>query len=599
MFKYNIRLFLVVSFCLFSSISFSEITDAQQGLLDKLPPDQRDSIREKMEEADNIQSGIEETFKQSSTLIQRPELKTLDQLEPCEECIYGYEFFIYSPSTFAPSNNIPISSTYVLGPGDKLGISYFGRNKEQYEGYISREGILTLPLLAPVNLLGMNYNDAVVLIKRRVETELLGTNVSVTLKDLRSNSIYLLGQAYKPGNYTMSGLSTVTNALFVSGGVNKLGSLRNIEIRRGGEVIKVYDFYEFLLEGKTDSDIRLQDGDIVFIPYIQKKVKVGGAFKGPHLYEVKDGETIRDIIDLAGGVKSEVSSNEKLEFTSFNIDTNKRFISYLSQNSDDLDKQLNDGDAINISKSISLKTGTIKITGEVHKSGEYTILEGDRILDVIERAGGYSDDSFPEGAIFLRKDVAILEKEGFERAAKSLEDYVVNLVSKGSKDITTEAVLMPITRLVDRLREEVPMGRQVVDVNYLQLKTDPLLNFRIQDGDSLYIPKRPESISIVGEVFNPSIQRYTSSLTINEYINLAGGLKDVADTDKIFIVQPNGETLLQNRRLFSKYSLLIPGSTIVVTRESYSGIELASVLSPILASFATSAAAIAILGRTD
>ena len=313
MFKNNIRILLVFSFCLFSSISFSEISESQKKMLESLPADQRDSIINKMNEADAINSDIDEAFEEGNTLIERPGLKAQDQLELCEECVYGYDFFRYSPSTFASSNNIPISSTYVLGPGDKIEVSYFGSREGQYEGYISREGILTLPFLTPINLLGVTYKDAVSLIERRVKTELIGTNVSITLKDLRSISIYLLGQAYKPGSYTISGLSTVTNALFASGGVNKLGSLRNMEIRRDGKVIKVYDFYEFLLKGNTNSDVRLQDGDIIFIPYIQKKVRVGSGFKGPHLYELKDEETIRDLMDMAGGISYGVSSAAKLE----------------------------------------------------------------------------------------------------------------------------------------------------------------------------------------------------------------------------------------------------------------------------------------------
>ena len=184
------------------------------------------------------------------------------------------------------------------------------------------------------------------------------------------------------------------------------------------------------MQGQTKSDIRLQDGDVIFIPYIEKKVRVGSGFKGPHLYEVKDGETIRDVVGMAGGISSGVGLNEKLEYNTFNAVADNRDISYFSQNSNDLDRKLSNGDIINISKSISMKAGSIEITGEVNKPGEYSILKGDTILDVINRAGGYTDESFSEGAIFLRKEAAELEKKSFERAAESLEDYMVSLVSK-------------------------------------------------------------------------------------------------------------------------------------------------------------------------
>ena len=596
----HIRIFTVVSFCLFSNIIISEISDSQKQVLESLPPDQRDSIMQKMNKADGIQKEINDTFEQNNTVIERPQ-ENQDDLEECDECVYGYDFFKYSPTTFAPSNNIPISSSYVLGPGDKIEISYFGSYKEQSEGYISREGILNLPLLPPVNLMGMTYSEAVTLIEGKVKTELLGTNVSITLKDLRSISIYLLGQAYKPGNYTVSGLSTVTNALFVSGGVNKVGSLRNIEIKRDGKVFKVYDFYNFLLKGEIDSDARLQDGDIIFIPYIQKKVRVGNGFKGPHLYEIKEEETISDLIYMAGGFSSGVSTDTELEFSSFNKDNNKRLISYLSQNSIDLNKKLNDGDVLNISKSLFLESDTIEVKGEVNRPGEYSILKGDTILDIINRAGGYADDSFPEGAIFLRDSVAKLEKEGFERSAKELEGMMLNQLTKTTGgDKSQQSSMLPISRMIEKLRKEIPLGRQVVDVDYLKLKTDPFLNFRVQEGDFLFIPKRPEAVSVIGEVLNPSVQRYSPNLSMEEYINLAGGLRDQADKNKIYVVLPNGEAIIKNRNFLSRNSsLLLPGSTIVVLRENYSGLELASVLAPFAVSLATSAAAIAVLDNKN
>jgi len=597
----RIRVFSSLILYLFSSIIFSEISESQKILLEDLPPDQRDSLIEKINKTQEIQSSIDETFEQQNTLIKRPELKNQNTIEKCEECIYGYNFFQYSPSTFSPSSNMPISSSYVLGPGDKLEISYFGNYKEKSTGFISKEGVLILPLLGPVNLLGMTFSDAVKLIKEKIRSELVGADVSINLTDLRSISIYLLGQAYKPGNYTLSGLTTLTNALFVSGGVNKSGSLRNIEVRRGGKVITVYDFYEFLLKGKADSDIRLRDGDVIFIPFIQSRVKVGNGFKGPNLYEVKKGETIRDIIELAGGFSSGVDAKTKLEY-SFNDNlTNKRLLSYLSQNSKDLDKTLNDGDIINIAKNLSLlAAGSIELAGQVNKPGEYSVLKGDTILDIIDRAGGYTDESFPEGAIFTRKDVAKLQKIAYKRSADLLEDYLVTLIAKGrnSENSLTETGVRPITELITRLKNEEPLGRQVVEIDYLKLKTDPMTNFRVQEGDFLYIPKRPESIVVIGEVLNPSTQRYVSNSSIKDYLDLSGGLKDGADKDTIYMVLPNGKAKLYSRSLFSKdSSLVLPGSIIVVSREVRSGVELAAVVAPILATFATSTAALAVLSQ--
>ena len=150
---------------------------------------------------------------------------------------------------------------------------------------------------------------------------------------LRSITVYILGESYKPGAYVLSAMSNVSNALFVSGGVTKKGSLRNIEIRRNGEIVGVYDFYDFLLKGNTSSGVKLEDGDAIFIPFIQNKVKLGGAFKRPGYYEIVEGESLQEAISFAGGYKSEVVDSSIIEISSIDQSIGKRrsFIHYASK----------------------------------------------------------------------------------------------------------------------------------------------------------------------------------------------------------------------------------------------------------------------------
>ena len=172
---------------------------------------------------------------------------------------------------------------------------------------------------------------------------------------------------------------------------------------------------------------------------------------------------------------------------------------------------------------------------------------------------------------------------------------MISVVSNFDGEQITEFSLAPIGRLVNRLREEEPMGRFVVDVDYLSLKTDPLKNFRVRGGDSLYIPKRPNTVSIVGEVYNTSSQSYNPEYGARDYINLAGGFKDVSDDGRVFIIGPNGKSSLVKRSFFSANNVILPGSTIVVPRNPrpLDGVALAELITPILADLATSAAAIA------
>ncbi len=211
----------------------------------------------------------------------------------------------------------PLILLMFLGPGDKLLVSYYGGNEKKYEVDVNREGKIVLPLIGPVSITGMTYGEAKAFLKEKVRSELIGTDINISIREVRSMGVYVLGEAYKPGKYVMSGLSTVSNALFVSGGVNEQGSLRNIQIKRNDKVIANYDFYDFLLKGSLKSDITLQDGDIIFIPFIENSVTLGGAFKRPHRYEFKSGETLKDaIIQLAGGFNTEVMDVSRIELSS-------------------------------------------------------------------------------------------------------------------------------------------------------------------------------------------------------------------------------------------------------------------------------------------
>jgi len=260
-----IACFSFVGILLFSNFIHAEVSAAQQEMLKKLPADQRESILQKIEKSNDLQSEIEEVFEKEKTLIEKPEKERRDPKEPiCKDCIYGYDFFKYSPSTFIQTSSSPVPSDYVLGPGDKLTINYYGSQILTQENYIDRNGDVFLPLIGPTNLAGMTFREASDFLKNKVQATLIGTDISISLSELRSISVYILGEAYKPGLYSMSALSSISNALFVSGGVNEQGSLRNIEIKRDNSIVGIYDFYDFLLKGKIDKEIKLRDGDIIF-----------------------------------------------------------------------------------------------------------------------------------------------------------------------------------------------------------------------------------------------------------------------------------------------------------------------------------------------
>lgn len=230
---------------------------------------------------------------------------TLLRLQPFDEGAlkpFGYDLFEGVPSTFAPVSDIQVPIDYVVGPGDTLKVQLYGNEPANYTLTVSRDGYVNFPKLGPVLVGGMSFDAARAAIEHRVGHELIGTRANVTMGDLRSIRVFVLGEAQKPGSYTVSGLSTMTNALFVSGGVKKIGSLRNIELKRNGRLVTVLDLYDLLLHGDTSGDRQLMPGDVIFVPPIGATASVYGAVRRPAIYELRGETNTEQVVEIAGGL---------------------------------------------------------------------------------------------------------------------------------------------------------------------------------------------------------------------------------------------------------------------------------------------------------
>ena len=569
---------------------FSDITAAQEELLLQLPPDQRASVEAKMGKSNEMEEELDAIFNQDSFLVERPD-EDEEDIKKCEECIFGYDIFKYSPSTFAPANIVPVSSTYALGPGDILTVNLYGTQKASKTSSISRDGTFDLPVMGSIGLTGLTFTEAQKVIKEKAQIELIGTEVSISLNELRSITVYVLGEAYKPGAYTLRALSTVTNTLFLSGGVNKQGSLRNIQIKRGGKLVKTYDLYDLLIKGDTGTDFRLEDGDTLFIPFIENSVRLGGSFKRPHLYELLEGETLKDVVGLAGGFKNEVSLTPTIEYSTINRLTNQRDVSSVIYGKNTFKKLILNGDTLNVSENSGLEPLYVELTGEFKNPGVYSFKQGEKILDIVLRAGGYTKSAFTEGGMLLRKEVAKQEKEAYERSANNLEDLLVDIVQDSTAEVT-EYSLAPISRLVEKLRSTEPLGRVITSFDTLELRTDPYSNLELKKGDKIHIPKRPNSVSVIGEVLQSTSMQYHPKYGLNDYLNFAGGLNSKADDGQVYVLSPNGQAKLYKRRFLQQSFDIVPGSTIFVPRELRDGLALSRIVTPVFADLALAAAAL-------
>ena len=441
----------------------------------------------------------------------------------------------------------------------------------------------------------MNLNQAIDLINNKVSSKLIGTEAYVTLGRLRTITVYVLGEAYQPGSYKISSFSTLTNLLFVSGGVSEIGSIRNIQVKRDGRTISSFDLYDVLLLGDTSKDVLLQQGDTIFIPLIQRTAAVYGSFRRPHLFELKEGDTIGNLISYAGGLKNQVRIDGKLELTRFAKDSIK--VRQLDiKDTSWLSTVVRDGDTLSAQADSALSHGIVELTGEVKYPGFYQIKRKEKLSSVIGRAGGYSDSAYPYGAVFTRTTVADQQRLSYERSADYLEQSIADAVTGGGIENLSVQSFAPISTLITRLRQLQPSGRQVIVADQLKIKADPALDFSLQHGDTLHIPIRPNEITVVGEVINPSSLTFRPGKSVSDYIENAGGFKRTADTKNVFIILPNGVSQSYNdKKFWGDEIYAIPGTTIVIPRSTVNWLVWTKTITPILGDSATAIATVVAL----
>ena len=298
-----------------------------------------------------------------------------DELKP-----FGYHLFRDAPSTFAPVGDMPVPTNYVLGPGDTLKIQLYGKQNQSAELLVDRSGQIQFPEVGPVSVAGLTFDDARQKLHDMVERRFIGVSVSVSLGELRSMQVLVLGDARHPGAYTVSSLSSMVHALFAAGGIAETGSLRRIELRRGGELVSEMDFYDLLLSGNTTSDQRLQPGDVIFIPSVGEQVAVSGQVRRPALYELKGGETLQTVLNMAGGIAADAFAPQA-QLTRVEEGAAR------SRQTVDLRRQrqlaLRHGDKIEVGVIGDLADGFISIQGAVNRPGQYGFQSGQRVSDLL------------------------------------------------------------------------------------------------------------------------------------------------------------------------------------------------------------------------
>src|SRR6266480_1355201 len=295
---------------------------------------------------------------------------------------FGYELFERQISTFAPATNVPVPADYIVGPGDELDVQLYGNKNANLRLIVGRNGIVNFPQLGPISVGGQTFKSMKADLETRVERQMIGVRASVSMGETRSIRVFVLGDAKRAGSYTISGLGTISSALFAAGGVQPIGSLRNIQLKRRGELVRRLDLYDMLIRGDTTDDAKLLPGDVIFIPPIGPTVTVDGEVHRPAIYEVRNEGSVADVVQLAGGLTPEADT-AKVALTRIDADLHRVVLEVDLSGAAGTSETVRNGDALQVSRLRPTLDGGVLVQGYVYTTGAFAYHQGMRLTDVI------------------------------------------------------------------------------------------------------------------------------------------------------------------------------------------------------------------------
>ena len=569
----------ILSITFLFSISIGALAqELNEDFLKTLPKGMQDDVLNRVKEQDKKENPAYRSLN-SQTEIEKRDLKILKErlekdldflekkLEDDKKLsekieslpIYGSDFFRTYQSTYMPINEPNLSPNYILDSGDVLSIQLIG-SKDFIENIaINRDGSISFPEIGRIKLAGLSLDEASNLIKSKVKESFIGTEAFVSLDTIRDINVLVSGNAFNPGIYTISGNSNMLHALAVAGGINETGSYREINLIRDKKVIETLDMYDVLVTGLYNSRASLRNGDVIFVSSVKKIVSIDGAVKVPAKYELEDDQSLYEVIDYARGITVDAD----LENVYLNRILDGRLESLPIRNIKQFqDINSKDGDAIFIRK---YAFRSVVIDGAVLKPGNYVMAEGESINDLLEKAGGYTENAYPFGAIYQNESAFEINKMAKE---KLYGEFIDNIITVSQKTPESEIDLQSLVQLTESLYNSDPNGRVVVDL----LSESFISSMSVRDGDKLTIPEKPDHVYIYGEVSYEGALKYEKLKSLEHYIEKSGGLKENADNNGIYVLHPNGNTqrTSMKRNLFQNSPddelILYPGSIIFVPR---------------------------------
>ena len=576
------KIFLLAFLIASTAINSQELDESY---LESLPDNIRDDVIDKIEAKDDLDEPV---YRRASTFI--------DKKKEIDDELFGSNFFDIMQTSFMPINEPNLDSSYILDFGDVLEIQLIGQ-KDIVDNYsINRDGSINLPDIGRLNLSGLSLNDASKLIKAKINTTYIGTEAYVSLKNIRDVNVLVVGNAYNPGIYTLNGNSNMLHALSIAGGINNIGSYRNINLIRSGKVIETLDIYELLVFGKYNFSSGLRSGDSIVVGPRGKTILLEKGVIKPGLFEIKSNETFKDIVKFANGLDT-------------NINLENIFVQRVSGGDSQIinlkidelyDFQFMHDDTVYIQ---TYEVNTVSIMGSVKNPGTYKFKKGTTLSEAIKAAGGYQRFAYQFGGYLENQQALEINEISKDRLYnKFLTNLIMNSqIASSNEESGTMQILF-------ELKNSYSTGRVIAEFDLDIISNDPSKDTILEDQDRIYIPQVTQQVYIHGEISNSGAIRYSPGKDIDYYVNMSGGVLETADLKNIFIVHPNGETkILANKSRLSfviednTKEMIYPGSIIYIPQKTNyaSSLQVASIWAPIISSIALSLTSLSVLNNNN
>jgi len=530
------------------SLSLSYAEEFDKNFIESLPEETREKLLKENLEKEKLRD-IE--YRKPSSSLRKPDT---------DSSRFGSKLFSMMQSTFMPLNEPNVDGSYVLDYGDVLELQIIGSESSTTKLSIKRNGTVIIKDVGEINVSGLSLTQAVELIKTKVEVSYVGATAFITLHKIRDIQVVLVGDIYNPGTYTLSGNSNVLHALNVSGGPSNNGSFRRITLSRKNKIIEEIDLYKIYILGESPSSTRLMSGDVIFIHRTINNISVSGGVKRSGQYELLEEENLAQAIEYAQGLSRIADSTDiNLE----RIIEGEIVIQKIAKLSDLNLIQSKPGDRLYIG---SLNFINVEINGAVKRPGTYTMNEGDGLFELVNRSGGYRNNAYPLGGIYINQSALASNKKAWKELSKRKTQ-----ASQRNKSNSSIPNSTPLESKDSNELDHLFSGRLQAEFDIDVLAKDPSKDVILQNGDQAIIPQFINQVFVYGEVSSEGITKFIPGKNINYYLNLRGNILKSADKKGIIIMHPNGQIspVVYKRWLFQtfQHNVIYPGSIILVPEE--------------------------------